>query len=106
MSPPPDITPGLTRAIAVPLDLAPAVERMIAEYHSRGVVPAAATLDYPTAPAIRPRPSIDLPLAAALLTVTAVLTYLMIGVVPKFEMIFKDFGTELPYPTKLLLGLS
>src|ERR1700733_12616459 len=35
-----------------------------------------------------------------------VVSLIMIVVIPKFEGIFRDFKTELPAPTKLLLAMS
>jgi len=36
----------------------------------------------------------------------AVVVFLMLNVVPQFVTMFQDFGTELPLPTRMLLGLS
>jgi len=37
---------------------------------------------------------------------SAILTFIMIFIVPKFKKIFADFGTELPAPTQLLMNVS
>jgi type IV pilus assembly protein PilC len=41
-----------------------------------------------------------------ILAACGILTFIMIRIVPEFEKIFKDFDTELPDMTKLLMGVS
>src|SRR5260221_8311770 len=104
MTPQPSPRQAHTRPIDVPLELAPAVDRMIADF-DRGSA-ALPTLDYNGPAAIPPRPLIDVPLAAGLFFFAGVFTWLVVSVVPRFEMIFKDFGTKLPTPTIYLLTVS
>jgi type IV pilus assembly protein PilC len=37
---------------------------------------------------------------------TAVTLFLMVGVIPTFKKVFAGFGQELPYPTRILMGIS
>jgi hypothetical protein len=92
-----------TRTIAVPIELAPTVDRMIADFR-RGTA-AVRPLAYRTAEAAR-RPYVDVPLAIALVVVAGVLIALMMCVVPRFEDLFKDFGATLPTATQRLLRFS
>lgn len=71
----------------VPFELVPDVERLLAD-------------------ARRPRPWFDLPIGIGLGLFAAVVTFLMVVMVPRFEAIFRDFGTKLPTPTVVLLNVS
>ena len=71
----------------VPFELVPEVERLLAD-------------------ARRPRPWFDLPIGIGLGLFAAVVTFLMVVMVPRFEEIFRDFGTKLPTPTVVLLNAS
>src|SRR5436190_365903 len=44
--------------------------------------------------------------AVVITIAVGIVSMIMIFVIPKFELIFKDFGTELPAITKLLLSMS
>ena len=44
--------------------------------------------------------------AVVILIAGAIVAFIMVTVVPKFNTIFADFGTELPGPTKLLIAIS
>src|SRR5690606_17161988 len=44
--------------------------------------------------------------AVVITIAVAIVSMIMIVVIPKFETIFKDFGAELPGVTKLLLNIS
>jgi hypothetical protein len=63
-------------------------------------------LDYRSAGASPPRPLIHVPLALGLCLFAGVFTWLMLAVVPRFEQIFKDFGTKLPTLTQYVLSFS
>lgn len=80
-------TPLSVVRMDVPFELVPHVERLLAD-------------------ARRPRPWFDLPLGIGLGLFAAVVTWLMLVTVPRFEEIFRDFGTRLPTPTVLLLNAS
>jgi type II secretory pathway component PulF len=82
---PPTYPPG--QMIAIPQPLIPQVQRLITNYN-------------------RPRPWTDWPLALCLAAVAATLTYLLLVWVPRFEDLFRDFGTKLPTPTAALLIAS
>ena len=43
---------------------------------------------------------------AVILVASLIVTGIMVVVIPKFQTIFKDMKTELPTPTKMLLGMS
>lgn len=45
-------------------------------------------------------------LAAVMLLMTMMLTFIMIFIIPKFKKIFEDFGTDLPAATKTLINFS
>jgi hypothetical protein len=107
MTPPPlqSQQHGRTRPIDVPVELAPAVERMIADF-ARAPSTAQPLLDYRSASTVSPRPFIHVPLAAGLCLFAGVFTWLMVAVVPRFEEIFRDFGTKLPTLTVYVLIVS
>jgi hypothetical protein len=96
--------PPRTTDVAVPVELVPAVLRLIAEARAGGGVEP--VIDYATPPALRPRPWIHWPLALGLGSLAGVFTFLMVVVVPRFEEIYRDFGTKLPTPTVMMLRLS
>ena len=83
----PDSKPFSVVSIDVPFELVPEVERLLAD-------------------ARRPRPWFYLPLGIGLGLFAAVVTFLMVVMVPRFEEIFRDFGTKLPTPTVVLLNAS
>jgi type II secretory pathway component PulF len=76
-----------TRLIAIPEPLIPQVERLLARQNA-------------------PRPITDWPLTLCLAAIAAVLTWSLLYWVPRFEDIFRDFGTRLPTPTVILLIAS
>src|SRR2546423_9808456 len=57
----------------------------------------------PASASIRRLFSIPIGLSVAIVTV---LIFIFLGITPTFEQIFKDFKTELPGTTKLLLAIS
>ena len=76
-----------TRLIEVPERLAPQLERFLAAQNA-------------------PRPITDWPLTLCLCAIAAVLTWSLLYWVPRFEDIFRDFGTRLPTATVILLIAS
>jgi hypothetical protein len=97
--------PG-TVAIAVPAELAPAVERMIAQHRAGGTGPAVERLEYHTPQPARRRPLADWPLMGALLGLCAVVHILAASLIPKYETVYRDFGTKLPTVTAGFVWLS
>jgi len=88
-----------TRMIAVPVEIAPVVDEMVADFH-RGAT--SGVLSYGKIS----RPLFDIPLLIGLGIFAGVFTFLMVVMVPRYQDIFKDFGSKLPEPTIFLLRLS
>lgn len=52
------------------------------------------------------RPLVHIPLLISLCLFASAFTFLMTSVVPRFEAIYRDFGTKLPTPTQYVLIVS
>jgi hypothetical protein len=101
----PPATEGRTRDVAVPVELVPSVMRMIEGARAGGFAPNS-TIDYAGATARPRRGWFDWPTGVALFFLAAVFTFLMVVMVPRFEEMFKDFGTKLPTSTVAVLIVS
>jgi hypothetical protein len=88
--------------MSVPVELAPAVAQMIAA-HRAGARPAGGPLEYHTPEPPRRRALADWPMMLALLGLCAVLHGMAVFVVPRYETLYRDFGTKLPTSTVVLL---